>query len=328
MLNVRKLFKANWIVVLVFGLVMSMTTILFSGFSNKLFDMNHVYSCSSYDASGYLPRDTFTDKNSYYSNLSYVSLSSENKTISTNTLMCKNDVDYCNTHFVNLNGEQINDRGLLITDCSLSKNTAEHYSLKIGDKIRVKTIASYEFTIKYIFDNFYGFDEPNYFGDEYLIILGENADLVASLQSYNTYVLADENFVFGSSGMLNSRQNTLSKIRTYNAMIYSGFSFLVIVSLIITLLFFSKDIDNDFKYRYINGFKKKTAIKGILENSVNKWFWMFMPSILVYSIVTLIIGSFSWLIFGLLILSMFLCSLCSFAVFINLFAKLNKRRAL
>lgn len=328
MLNIRKLFKANWIVALVFGLVMSMTTILFSGFSNKLFDMNHVYSCSSYDASGYLPRDTFADKNSYYSNLSYVSLSSDNKIISTNTLMCKNDVNYCNTHFVNINGEQIVDRGLLDADCSLSKNTAEHYSLKIGDTIKVKTIASYDFTIKYIFDNFYGFDEPNYFGDEYLIILGENTDLINSLQSYNTYVLADKNFVFGSSGMLNSRHNTLTKIRTYNALIYSGFSFLVIVSLIITLLFFSNDIDNDLKYHYINGFKKKTAIKGIFINSFNKWFWMFVPSILVYSIVTLFISSFSWPIFSFLILSMFLCSICSFVIFAILFAKLNKRRAL
>lgn len=326
MLNIKKIFKANWIVVLVFGLVMSMTTILFSGFSNKMIEMNNVYSHSSYDASGYLPRDSFVDKNCYYSNLSYVFLTKNDETISANTLMTKNDIDYCNTHFVNLNGVQIKDNTLSSTECSISKNTAEHYSLQVGDIIKAKTVGTFEYKIKYVFDTFYGLDEPNYFGDEYLVILGENADFINSLQTYNTYVLAEKNFVFTGSGTLNSRQNTLSKIAKTNAIIYSGFSFLIIASLLITLLFFSKDLDNDYKYYFIEGFKKKTVLNGIIENSFNKWTWMFGPTILIYSITTLIMRTFSLILFSLLLSSMILCSLISIIVFYSSFCALSKRR--
>lgn len=225
---------------------------------------------SNFAYSGY-PTQSY-DKNIYYSDIAYITLTnSDGVYIESDEMMTKFDVSYYGNYFTMLNGIEINDSLLNINECSISKNIASKYSIHIGDIITAKIrFTKYQYTVKYFFDECYGINDIDIFGNSGMVILGYNEGIIDNAYDYDTYYFSDENTLFSSDEIFVKHIEVLQ--------IKNLIAYLTILILFICLLLtaamefmFSKNDEKDFWALRNYGLSKRRLFNFIILNSLIKY---------------------------------------------------------
>ena len=319
MYDLKNFFRLNKIITVLQVMISSLLFVLLSIPVQSITNCKKSLTESSFMQSGYT--NGLREKNSFYCEMQWFDLKINDTLIFSDCLMTNENVQYKDSYFTKFNGLEIQNSSLSSSECSISKKTASKYNLEIGDVITVRLSSNINyFTVKYVFDDYYGLHSYNEFSSECLIILGFNEQILSNLLSTSYYTFSDEVTTFASEPILN-KDDAIHQLSNSQVLYCSIFiSVCIIFTLLIELVFTGK-----LKYYLMvssnYGYTKKELVLYIAIDTLYKY-GLFG---IVYVVIGIVVSHFiSTLNFGTLFIAIALNMTCCILSFIIQIMK-NKR---
>lgn len=292
MYNVKKIFRINKIVCAVQALITALLFVFLSIFSYNITNALSSLNESSFVQSGYT--NGLRATNSYYCDLKPIDISNGENIIFTDCLLTSNDVSYKGNYLTKYNSVDIDEPSLYLGECSISKNVAKEYKIKAGDKLNIHSnFKDYDYVVKYIFDDYYGFHSIDQTTAKNLIILGYNEELITNMFSYGYYTLSDEVTTFASEGTIFDKEYQSNQLNLNMIMYCTGYMIVCSIITLLVELIFTGSLSHDLKVSKKYVYTRRKQISYILIDSAYKYLVLGFASCSLFTVVLLLIRVFS-----------------------------------
>lgn len=319
MYDFKNVFRLNKIITALQVMISTLLFVLLSIPVHCITNCKNSLMESSFIQSGYT--NGLRETNSFYCEMEWFDLKSKDTIIFSDCLMTNENVQYKNSYFTKFNGVEIQNYYLSSSECSISKKTASKYGLAIGDEITVRLSSnSNYFTVKYIFDDYFGLHSYNKFSSECLIILGFNEQILSNLLSINYYTFSDEVTTFASEPILN-KDDIIRQLSNSQVLYCSIFIGVCIALTMLIELIFTERLKNDLMVSSKYGYSKKELVSYIAIDTLYKYGLFGMVYVVIGIVISLFISTFN---FGTLFIAIALNVACCILSFIIQIMK-NKR---
>lgn len=288
--------NTNWLIVWVVFL-----SVFFSVISILIFNMMNAlesYNESQFTESGYL--SGLEMKNSYYVNIFGLSVYTNDTKIISDVFMVAETVEYGGNYFTKYNGINIENSSLNTGEVAISRSLSSTKNIEIGDQLVVHiNFQDYNYTVSYIFDDYYGLHSTNIWKAENLIILGYSNEIITNAADYDYYYFSNINSGY-SNTIIFDKTREVNRLVTSIIFISLFLVFLEFLVLVFIILKSSKLMKKDIKALRFQGFTKKQ----LLIYTIIDTLYIYVPIYFICGVLVLVFDkimySISYLTFVLL----------------------------